>query len=90
MRYSIYFFLIEPAKIIALHEDPLAPHQVVQHMKSRRRRASKADCKRVFETIELFQAEAFGHTADTYRFEAFLWALDSLGEPIEIATDCKS
>lgn len=86
MRYSVYFFLADPTRIKALLADPTAPDQVVTHLKSKRRLAGQEDCERVAETIRLLQDDALGSSAETYRFESLLWALDLVGEPIELAT----
>ena len=86
MRYSVYFFLVEPTKLNAFFSDQEAPERVVQHLKSKRPRAQPKDCDQVRETIRLLQENSLGSPAETYRFESFLWALDLLGEPINLST----
>lgn len=86
MRYSVYFFLVDPNQIKMLFAEPTAPEQVVTHLKSKRPGANQEDCQRVTETIRLLQTDSLDASAETYRFESLLWAIDMVGEPIELST----
>jgi hypothetical protein len=84
MRYSVYFFLVQPSVIHNWFSDASAAHRVVEHLLTKRPSAREADCISVRETISNLQAGKLSLPAKSYCYEAFLWALDLLGEPIEL------